>query len=261
MRLHVLPLLAGLAWLAACAPSVPRPPEAIPPVPSSFLVADYPLPFRATGSLLVKSPADGDASSANLTLEADAHGALRFRLHARVTGALLADVRIDAQRLLLLDYGKSTWFEGPNTPLNRARWFALDLSAEDLLLLFTGRVARAAFLARGGHHTDRAADMRVGVYAYRFGLGPDGLPLGWSKAQGGETLLRVEYRGYQDFVVTPGQVMRLPQRIRVYDSHERLRLVLGVQSLTGGPDATTTVEFGFTPPPDWRPLTTGAEPS
>ncbi|MBI3993888.1 MAG: hypothetical protein HY342_11480 [Candidatus Lambdaproteobacteria bacterium] len=211
--------------------------------------------------MLVKSPEDGEASSGDMTLEADAHGALRFRLHARVTGALLADVRLNAQRMLLLDYAKSTWFDGPNTAANRERWFALDLAADDLLLLFTGRVARAEFLAQGGYRRDGEAGMQAGAYGYRFALGGDGLPVEWRKALGVETLFRVEYRAYQEFSLAAGQAMRLPEKIRVYDGAERLRIVLGVRALTSGPDAAPPVDFGFTPPPDWRPLAPDTESS
>ncbi len=258
MRAIVLPLIAGLMAVSACAPVPVEKPAAIPTGLDTFLVPAYPLPFTVEGSVLVH---DGEeSSSGSMILEADERGALRFRLYARVTGALLADVRIDRERLLLLDHAHATYFQGPNTPRNRKRWLELDLSDDDLLLLVTARMAHARFIHGQGRRSDGAVAIVEEPYDYRFTIGPQGLPATWRKRAGGETLFRVDYRGYQDFTVAAGRVMRLPEKIRVFDQEGKLRLILGVGTFSAAQAHAPPIDFSFTPAPPWQPMTSPNAP-
>lgn len=257
MRTIALLAIAGPVLLAACtAGTALRPPVPHPDL-TPFAISAHPVPFTVEGSVLIK---DGDeSSSGSMVIDAGPQGVLQFRLLARFTGSLVADVRLGRERLLLLDHANSTYFLGPNSPDSRRRWLALDVSAQDMLMLVTGRIVRAQPVGNADPPSPakpgESVKISSGGYNYRFLLGALGLPVAWDKRREGVTEFRVEVRRYRKFVVTPGSSAWLPEKIRVYDALDNLRVVLGVRSFNLNPRDAPPIEIEFSPGENWKPLT------
>lgn len=243
--------LAALA-LASCTVAPPAPPPFEPAAFQGFLTPAPLLPFRATGSALFNS--ETRTESGNLLLEATAERAYLLKLQAPVTGAVVLEVRFDAGRLLLLDYGERRFFAGGNEARTRKALFSIDIAPEEFQILLTGRLSRAEFEAAGGTFTGshEATFSRYGA-TYRFNLDDHGLPKQWVKEREGAIDYLVEYRAYLALMVQ-GRLLRVPHRIRVYLDARRPALVLGIQEFQPGRGSAGPIAFDGPPAPGWQPI-------
>ena len=245
--------MALSAALGACAPREPRPPL---PGPYPLIVTQAPAPFQARGALLVEN---GDAaSSGTMTVEADAAGAVRMRLMARVTGALLLDVRMSPERLLVLDHAQRVYYIGDNTRAYRQAWLRFDMTPAELVSIMAGRVAEKRFRAGDGRLSRSGLTLREGEDWHRISLSADGRPVMWEKRSGSRLVYRVNY---DSFLATGGvNSTTWPRRLRVLGDAGQgappTRLVLGFSEVRLGADVT--VPMDLEPPADWTP---GPEPA
>ncbi len=234
-------LLAGL--LASCAKQ-PAQPILFPNSTQyqGFLV-DQPLPpFQALGAAQISY--HGQVESGELLLRAQPGPAYLVQLRARITGSLALEVRFDSRDVLVLDYGRRTYFLGDNDTATRLRLFQADLTAQEFQWLLTGRVTSAQFLAGAG----RMEPAGVARFAhagdeYVFSLDGSGLPTAWTKLHDGQPVFRVEYRGYLDVAAAPGAVLRLPGKIRVYLQDSQPGLILGLSQVEPVPGSTPPIDF------------------
>lgn len=246
-----------MGLLGACKTLEPQPKP--PPFVSGFRIAAYRpfltpgplLPFRATGSILVR--VGEKVETGKFILAANLFGGISVQILARITGALGLELRFDPERLLLLNYVQKSFFEGPNTLNNRLRLFNLDLSPAEFLMAVTGRVPAAEFEAAEGRLEGSGfAEMRTNGAQYRFALDSHGLPKSWVKEVGAKVVLRVEYRAYLLVPTATGPPLRIPHKIRIYARSEKPAMVLGVSEFEAG--ATGLERLTFSPPadPGWR---------
>ena len=144
-----LVILAALA-LAGCAVREPAAP--LPPFDGAdfltFLTPRPLLPFRATGSLVLTYR--GERETGEMEVAGGRDGAYLVELRAPLTGALILRLHFDEARLMVLDFGQKTWFRGDNTPENRRRLLAVDISPEEFQVLATGRFPRPRFARWAG---------------------------------------------------------------------------------------------------------------
>ena len=227
-----------LAGCGATAPPVVKPIDAAQY--RSFLVASPLLPFWVEGA--VQFSFRDQRESGTMILQAIPGPAFRIRLKAPLTGALALEIRFDAKALLVVDYINETYSAGKNTPANRLHLFQMDLSPEEFLILLTGRVDQAAFLAGGGVLTGpeaRKATYRDGDTRHTFRLDPYGLPVQWIRERKGFPRMRVEFRQYSEWPTARGGVLRLPRKVRVYQGELRSRMALGIRRFRPGASGGT----------------------
>lgn len=236
MRGFLAAALAAL--LVGCAAVPPR-----APTPAfnaagyrGFLVPAPLLPFQLDGAAQLMWR--GQRESGDLSLEARPGPAYRLRLRAPFTGGVALDVRISPQRLLVIDYDDQTYLRLANTAQIRQRLFEVNLSADELQTLLTGRVSRARFDAGGGTLDAAAgrAQFREDGAVQRFRLDGQGLPREWSKVRDGALQFRVEFRDYLKVPEPGAGPLRLPRKVRLYTDGGPARLVLGVRRFLPGAD-------------------------
>ena len=234
-----------IAGAAACATTPPvrdaREWEA-----SRGLLVPRPLvPFQAAGSALIDYR--GERESGNIHLEGTAEQDFLLRLSAKIIGTTALELHFNERAMLVLDYSAETYFAGENSAQNRLRLFSIDMTPAEFLTTLTGRVPREAFERGGGTLIGGStAEYRADGATYRFTLGADGLPTGWTKEAGGTTVFRVEYRAYMR-AETAGAELRVPRKIRVYVDEPRPRLVLGIREFRPWRDNERRIEFAVDP--------------
>ncbi len=259
----LLPLLLVLVLVSCARPTSPIDPSFDLAAYRPFLTPAPLLPFRATGSARIQY--GGEAEAGQFILTAHRNLAFRFQLLAPITGALVVELRFDEQRLLALNYGEGTYFLAENTEENRRRLFSLDITPAEFLMMLTGRVPRAAFEAGGGaKEGPRQRVMESAGVRYRFLLGEDGLPKGWSKARraggGAGTFYLVEYRvEYREFLTLPpasgkenGAPFRIPRKIRVRSGDGDALLVIGLREFLPGAGSPRPLSFDLPKGKSWR---------
>ena len=252
MRCH--PAVALALLLAACAAEQPRAPAVAFDVAPfrTFLVSRPLLPFAIEGA--VEFRYRGESQSGRMVLQALPGPVFRLELYAPLTGGKALDVRLDPQRLLVIDYVDRVVLRAPNTPAMRLRLFDMDLSPDELLTLLTGRVGSARFAAGGGERAPAApgsdeARYRDGAAEQRFRLDAHGLPSAWVKEAAGDATFRVEFRDYLELPQAAGPPLRLPRKVRLYRDAGPARLVVGVRDF----------QPGATGAADWDPDTVPAD--
>lgn len=244
--------MALLLALGACAPREPLPPL---PGPYPLVVRQAPVPFQARGALLVEN--GDDATSGTMTVEADAAGAVRVRLMARVTGALLLDVRMSPDQLLVLDHAQRIYYRGDNTPRYRQAWLRFDMTPAELVSIMAARVTERRYRASDGRLSRSGLTLREGDAWHRITLSAEGRPVIWEKHDGSRLVYRVNY---DSFLATSGaDSTTWPRRLRVLGDAgpdtPPTRIVMGFSEVHLGADVTVPMDFD--PPADWQP---GPEP-
>ncbi len=241
-----------LLSLGACGPREPLPPL---PGPYPLIVPQAPVPFQARGALLIDN--GDDTVSGTMTVEADAAGAVRLRLMARVTGAVLLDVRMTPERLLVLDHAERVYYSGDNSPRYRLAWLRFDMTPAELVSILAARVTEARYRASDGRLGRSGLTLREGDAWHRITLAADGRPVSWEKHRGSRLLYRVNYDSY---LATNGEPSTTwPRRLRVLGDAGAdappTRIVMGFSEVRLGGDLSVPMDFD--PPADWQP---GAEP-
>lgn len=261
---HVFLAWAGLAFLvtSCTAPQPAGPLRRVPFQPASFtgfLVPSPLLPFQARGAaqFIVR----GKKESGEMLLSASSAGSYRIELLARFTGTLVLDVRFDRQRMMVVNHAAESYYLGPNTARARRELFSMDLTAEDFLILFTGRVLAERFRSGGGILTDGRATYREGMARHTFLLDKYGLPREWIKEVEGVRVFRAVFRAYMEVSSPEGISLRVPRKVRLIGGEAReggsngengagenkgpppASMVLGIRSFTPG------VELAVPPSP------------
>ena len=237
--------------LAGCVPSQPAVFQGNGTAYNKFLTPTPLVPFISRGTLYMRLGENRE--SGEFLLSGTGSRRLRIQLMARVTGSKAMELQLADDKLLYLDYLKSTYFEGPNTRANRLRLFRFDLSAADFLLLVTGRMPREEFEAAGGHISQGGyAEMTVGDSHYSFTLDKHGLVQRWVKSQQAKVIYRVDYGPYLLVPTSQGTPLRVPHRVRVYTDEEKPTIVLGVREFKPGSHSLEAVDFSLPSGRDWR---------
>ena len=245
-------ILAALA-LAGCAVREPAVP--LPPFDSTefltFLTPRPLLPFRATGSLVLTY--GGERESGEMVVAGGRDGAYLVELHAPLTGALILRLHFDEARMMVLNFGRKTWFRGDNTPETRRRVLSVDISPEEFQVLVTGRFPRPRFARLAGTITaEGTAVVPVGPVVYRFRLDPAGLPVTWVKERDGVIVFRAEFRSYLEVNSGSGPPLRVPQKVRVFTGGKTPWLILGVREFSPRPGGLAPAIPEGPPDPEWR---------
>ncbi len=237
-------LLGAAALLGACTVAPPiRPPDFSPY--RDFLIEDGLPALEASG--VVSFTYRGVTQSGEVFLRAGPGPATVIQLHARVTGSLALEVRLDDLHLLVLDYVNRAYYQGDNLPGTRQELFGIDLTPGEFRTVVTGRVERRRFeQGRGTLMSAHVASFQIGEDRYVFTLGEDGLPLSWVKQRNHVLQVRVEYRSYVSVPAVSGQPVRMPERVRVYVDEPQPRIVLGLREFAQ-PAAVPPLTFALPP--------------
>lgn len=232
-------LLSLLLSFAGCTAG----PQPVLDAPAEFsgLLTPRPLrPLQAEGAAVLSLR--GDRESGDMTLQVDAAGRYRVRLHVPVSGAVAVELRFDAERLLLVDYLARRTYRAQNTSANRMRLFGVDLTPEEFQMLLTGRVTRERFAAGGGEYSPPQAAFGEAEVRYVFDLDEHGLPRTWRKEQAGAVRFRVEYLSWMDVAVNATGNLRMPRKVRLYVDDGPPVLVLGLRGMVPGADTQAAAE-------------------
>ena len=238
-------LLLGLVLFAGSCGRVQPPHTDVSWEAYSGLIVPAPvLPFVATGSAMIRYR--GDRETGSIRLEGTARKDYALRLSARVIGTTALEIRFNADDLLVLDFTEDTYYAGPNTAESRLRVFSLDITPAEFQMALTGRIPARRFSDGQGTVEPDWASFSIGEATYGFLLGPDGLPVEWTKSSDGAIDYRVVYREYMN-VETGGAPFRVPRKIRIFEGNGEPLAVLGLGTFQPWRNTADDVSFSVDP--------------
>lgn len=201
-------------------------------------------PFRAFGSAYFTY--SGKGNSGDVVITHNRNSALQLHMTAPFTGAVLMDVRMNDDLVMVMNYTNKTFFQGENNTGIRKWMLSVDITPAEFLILITGRISKPVFNALGGvMEEDKVAVLNIGEIQYRFELNNKGLPSRWSKKVNGEERYRVEYKSYLLTPVRKGPPILVPNKVFVYLKEEKPVLKLGIRDFKPGMGPGKTIEFSL----------------